>query len=241
LRRTYFKLRRWTLLTAALLALSATAGVGSASAAWTKVAVWQMNEPSGATTMSDSSGNNRDGKIGSLVDTGVASDTRLAYEWTAGSVDHHPREERLVIVNGRAFNPRRDAFAVTVSLLTNETDQNIIQKGQSNTNGGMWKIETRSDGHAVCNFRGPAGRAAVSSRVSVADGAWHTVRCIRRRGGVTVIVDDFLPRKQAGRTGRIANDTSVAIGGKLFCPVGPQNVSCQDYVGLLDRVIVKRR
>jgi hypothetical protein len=73
----------------------------------------------------------------------------------------------------------------------------------------------------------------------VADGAWHTVRCIRRRAGVTVIVDSFLPRTQDGRTGRIANHTRLAIGGKLFC--NPPNVSCQDYVGLLDRVVVRRK
>lgn len=239
MRRTYFTLRRWALLVAALLALSATAGVDSAFAGWTKVADWEMEEDSG-TTMSDSSGNDRDGNIGPLVDIHVPSDTSFAYKWTLDTVDHFPREERLVTVRSKALNPRRDAFAVTLRLRTTATGQNIIQKGQATTDGGMWKIETNSDGHAVCAFRGARGRAAISSRVSVADGAWHTVRCIRRRAGVTVIVDGFLPRTQDGRTGRIANATRLAIGGKLFCG-GPKNVSCQDYVGLLDRVVVKRR
>jgi hypothetical protein len=239
MRRTYFTLRRLALLVAALLMLSATAGVGSAFAAWTRVAQWEMNEDPGATTMLDSSGNGRTGNIGSLVVTGVPSDTRIAYRWTDATVNNPDREKRLVVVNRRALNPRRDAFSVTLSLQTTATGQNIIQKGQATTGGGMWKIETRSDGHAVCTFKGRAGRAAVSSRVSVADDEWHTVRCIRRRGGVTVIVDRFLPRTQDGRTGRIANDWPLTIGGKWRC--GSNNVSCQDYVGLLDRVVVKRR
>jgi hypothetical protein len=73
----------------------------------------------------------------------------------------------------------------------------------------------------------------------VSDDEWHTVRCVRRSKGVTVIVDGGQPRRQAGRTGKIANAFDLAIGGKLTC--NPPNVSCQYYVGQLDRVIVRRR
>jgi hypothetical protein len=240
LRRTYFTFRRWAVLTAALLGVTATAGVGSASAAWSRVAIWEMNETSG-TTMRDTSGHKRNAHIGSLVNIGVPDGTRVTYEWPSGTVNESQREERLVTVTNtttnRAFNPRRDPFAVTLWLKTDQADQNIIQKGQATTSGGNWKIETNSK-RATCFFRGSAGRGAVTSRIDVADGNWHTVKCIRRRTGVTIIVDDSLPRTEPGRTGLIANSWPLTIGGKWRC--GGTNVSCQDYVGRIDRIVISR-
>jgi hypothetical protein len=237
LRASSFASRRWALLVAVLLAANASAGVESAFGAWTKVAAWQMNEGVNATVMHDSSGNGRTGTIGSTVETGVVvSGTNKAYQWPADVdvVDNN----RLVKVNSRALNPRRDAFAVTIRLKTGVGENNnIIQKGQATTAGGMWKIDILN-GRIFCTFKGAAGRAAIGSRETVSDDAWHTVQCVRRRTGVTITVDGGVPRKQAGRTGRIANDWPLAIGGKLVCNAG--TVQCHYYVGLLDRAIVRR-
>jgi hypothetical protein len=231
---------------AALLVASASAGVESAFGAWTTVADWEMNEPStDAAIMHDSSGNGRYGRIGDAVETGVddpdfGNPANRAYEWPAPAPAVRD-DQRLVTVDRRAFNPRRDAFAVTLRLKTDAVDTNIIQKGQATTAGGLWKIEVDELGRAICFFRGSAGRRAVSSGPQlVNDNVWHTVRCERRRRSVSIIVDGGARRTQAGRTGRVANDVPVTIGGKFRCnpPGGP---SCQYYVGLLDRVVVRRR
>lgn len=239
LRASSFASRRWALLVAVLLAANAFAGVESAFGAWTKVAVWEMNEGPRATTMHDSSGAGRSGTIGSAVETGVVASDATGYRWPPENVDG-VHTERLVTVNRSALNPRRDAFRVTVRLKTSASarDQNILQKGQASTAGGMWKIEM-VNGRVVCTFKGSAGRAAIGSRLTVSDDVWHTVRCERRSRRVVITVDGGVPRTQAGRTGKIANAWPLSIGGKSIC--NPPAVLCQYYVGLLDRVIVRRR
>lgn len=227
-------LRRAALLIAALLVVSAAAGVEAASAAWTKVAIWEMNEAAGADVMQDSSGKHRTGIIGDQVTTGVV-DGFKGYQFTSG-----PKNiERLVLVASPALNPYRNVFKVFVRLKTTATGQNIIQKGQSNTAGGSWKIETDADGHVVCTFRGARGRGAVGSRGNLANGVWHGVTCIRRATEVVMIVDGGIPRKDPGRTGNIDNNADLTIGGKKSCTA--PNVSCQYYDGLLDRVAIRRK
>jgi laminin G domain protein len=230
-------LQRWVLLVAVLLAASAFVGVESAFAAWTKMAAWRMNEGPNDPIMHDTSGNHHWGLIGSAVETGVVvSGDNRAYRWPAGNVDG-ARPERLVKVkSNRALNPRRDAFAVVIRLFTGAGDQNILQKGQSKTAGGMFKIDMLR-GHVICTFKGGAGRAAIGSRQTVWDNAWHTVRCERRPTGVTIIVDGDAPRTQAGRTGWIANNWALVIGGKSVCG---GTVQCDYFVGLLDSVVVQR-
>lgn len=223
------------LVLAAVLAATATAGVASASAAWTKVAVWNMNEALGADVMHDSSGNHRSGIIGNLVTTGVVDGNFTGYRFTPGLKD----PERLVLVDRPPLNPYRSTFKVFFRLKTSATDQNIIQKGQSNTAGGSWKIETDPEGHVVCTFRGAAGRGAVGSRGNLADGNWHKIVCIRRPTEVVIIVGDGIPRRDPGRTGKIANAAELTIGGKKSCTAPA--VSCQYYDGLLDRVAVLKR
>jgi hypothetical protein len=229
-------LGRATLLIAALLAVSAAAGAGSASAAWTKVATWEMNEPANATVMIDSSGNHRSGQIGNLVETGVVNGNFKGYQFSAAGDKGDPNH--LVLVDRNAMNPRTDQFKVFLRFKSNELNQNIIQKGQANTAGGNWKIET-VDGHVVCSFRGSRGRDATSSRGVVTNGNWHRVLCIRRVTEVVLIVDGGIPRHDPGRTGNIDNEAVLSIGGKRSC--NAPNVSCEYFTGLTDRVAISRR
>jgi hypothetical protein len=229
-------LGRAALLIAALLAVSAAAGVGSASAAWTKVATWEMNEPPNATVMQDSSGFNRDGQIGNLVETGVDNGNFRGYQFDAAGDKGNPNH--LVLVDRKAMNPRTDQFKVFLRFKSNATDQNIIQKGQANTAGGNWKVETVA-GHVVCSFRGSRGRSATSSRGVVTNGNWHRILCIRRVTEVVLIVDGGIPRRDPGRTGKIDNDAVLSIGGKRSC--NAPNVSCEYFTGLTDRVAISRR
>jgi hypothetical protein len=226
------------LLIAGLLVASAAAGAKSASAGWIQIATWEMNEPAGThgiNAMKDSSGKpgDRDGDIGTLVTTGVVvSGTNKAYEFHSGPKD----ENRLVLVDNRVMNPFRHVFSVFVRFNTTTADGNIIQKGQSNTRGGSWKVEL-VNGRPVCSFRGAAGRGAISSRQVVADGAWHRVLCVRKRAEVSISVDGGFPRSEPGRTGNIENGAVLSIGGKRSCEA--VNVSCQYYDGKIDRVALR--
>jgi Laminin G domain len=193
-----------------------------------------MNEPPGAPTMQDSSGKNRDGTIGNMVTTGVVDGTHKGYQFADGPKDIN----RLVVVDHAALNAYKNVFKVFLRLKTTATDQNIIQKGQSNTPGGMWKIEMVS-GHVICTFKGAAGRGAVGSRGDLANDKWHGITCIRRGTEVVIIVDGGIPRHDPGRTGNIDNNADLTIGGKKSCTA--PNVSCQYYTGLLDRIAIRRR
>lgn len=195
-----------------------------------------MNEPSGATTMHDSSGSNLSGKIGSAVQTGVVVGGAKGYRWSSqNKAGLHP--ERLVTVSSSRLNPGTGTFAVTVRLRTGAGDQNIIQKGQSTTVGGMFKVDMVR-GYVNCVFKGSQGRVGVRSARTVWDGVWHTVRCKRRSTGVSITVDGGTARATSGATGNIANSSVLAIGGKSSC--NPPTVQCDYYVGLLDRALIAR-
>jgi hypothetical protein len=219
---------------AALLVGTAFAGASSSFAA--TVARWEMNEGAGARTMRDSSGSGLSGTIGSAVRTGVTAGGVTGYRWFSRNKDGR-RPERLVKVASSRLNPGRGGFAVIVRLRTVAGHQNIIQKGQARTAGGMFKVDMVR-GRVICLFKGSVGRVAIGSRRSLNDGVWHTVRCERRSGKVTITVDGGSRRTKLGRSGSIANSWALVIGGKLHCD--PPRVGCDYYVGLLDRAVVKR-
>jgi hypothetical protein len=233
-RHSCFGLGRWAGATVLLFAASATVGVSSGFGAL--VAAWEMNERPGATTMHDSSGSGLDGRIGSAVETGVVASGATGFRWRPDRSDGY-RPERLVTVASSRLNPRSDAFTVTIRMRTGAGNQNIIQKGQAHTAGGMFKVDMVR-GHVICLFKGSRGRVAIGSRQRVSDGAWHTVRCKRLGREVRVVVDG-VRRTNRGATGYIANNWALSIGGKRSCD--PPASECDYYVGLLDRATVKRQ
>jgi Ca2+-binding RTX toxin-like protein len=233
----FFLLRRSGLLIAVLLLASAF--LGRASAFGATIADWEMNEPPGATTMHDASGSNLNGTIGSAVVTGVVTDGATVYRWPSGNRWGSAHPERLIRVDSSLLNPGTADFVVVMRFQTTSTgDQNIIQKGQARTTGGMWKIPLFG-GRIGCNFLGSVHRSAVWSRDTVADGQWHTVRCERRSTGVTITVDGGTPKTNHTWTGSIANTWALSIGGKSQCD-GGVTVGCDYFVGSIDRIIVSR-
>jgi len=229
--------RRASLLGAVLLIATASPLVNATAAAAAVVADWEMNEPAGSTTMLDSSGSNLSGTIGSAVQTGVASGGETAYRWPGqNKAGYHP--ERLVTVGSSLLNPGTDDFAVTVRISTGAGDQNILQKGQANTAGGMFKIDMVK-GFVICMYKGSEGRRAVQSSQTVWDHAWHTIRCERRGTRVMLTIDGGTPRTIVGPTGNIANNKVLSIGGKAACD-GGITVQCDYYVGLVDKAVVER-
>jgi hypothetical protein len=85
--------------------------------------------------------------------------------------------QRLVQVPHNArLNPGTGDFAVEVRLRTTHSFGNVIQKGQSGSAGGYFKLQ-QPNGKISCLFRGSAGSSTASSGTTrVNDGQWHTVR-----------------------------------------------------------------
>jgi hypothetical protein len=231
------RLHRWGLVTTVLLLVSASFGAASAYGA--VIADWEMNEPAGATTMHDSSGSGLSGTIGSAVVTGVVTNGAVGYRWPSENRWGTSHPERLVKVSSSQLNPGTQNFTVIMRFYTASTgDQNIIQKGQAKTGGGMWKIPLFG-GKVGCNFLGVERRSAVWSNQTVADNQWHTVRCDRRTTGVTLTLDGGTPKTNHNWTGSISNTWPLTIGGKLKCD-GGVTVGCDYFVGRIDSIVVLR-
>jgi hypothetical protein len=227
------------------IALSAVASgalavaLAPAAAASTSVADWEMTDSPGASTMADSSGNGLDGSVGSTVKTGVHVPGALGFGFRFPFAGHTTLDPgRLVTVaddspSSNILNPGTRDFAITWRMRTRQPFGNIIQKGQSATPGGYFKIQA-PNGIVQCLFRGAGGSRAVGSGQKLNDGAWHTITCRRSSTGVTMTVDGRAPRSSAGPTGTISNRFPLSIGGKVSC--NQTTVSCDYYVGDLDYV-----
>ncbi len=201
-----------------------------------------MNEAAGATQMTDSSGNDRHGAIGSGVITGASFAGATAYRWPFASPTLPPaKPERIVTVpHDPALNPGTQDYAVTLRYRTTQPFGNIIQKGQGGAPGGYWKIENPS-GYLTCVFRGvaPGGgwnRKEVVSPTKLNDGAWHTVRCERIGTQLRLWVDGALVATAGGAVGSITNDRPISIAGKLNC--NQETISCDYFTGDIDFVTI---
>ena len=223
---------------AAVLA-AATVVLGTATtadaAATGPVAIWQLNEPAGATTMIDSSGHGLHGSIGNEVVTGLSISGATGYRFSRLPPDTPPPHPQHVIKvpDNAALDPGSRDYAVTVRLRTTHKFGNIVQKGQATVAGGNFKLQIPS-GKLQCMFRGSADTILVSSPRALNDGNWHTVRCTRSKNDVTLVVDGATVARRSGWTGPIANTWPLSIGGKTGCD--QVAVGCDYYAGDLDLV-----
>jgi hypothetical protein len=204
------------------------------------VATWQMDEPAGAATMVDSSGNGIDGTIGAHVQTGVAlSGGGTGYRFPFLQPNTPPADpDHLVVVKDDArLNPGSGNFAVELRMRTTHSFGNVIQKGQAGSAGGYWKFQQPS-GKITCLFRGSLGSSTgTSGTVRVNDGAWHTVRCERTSTSVVMTVDGVVTSRNHNPTGTIANTRPMTIAGKLNCD--QVNVTCDYFAGDIDYVRIQ--
>lgn len=226
------------LATSALTAAPVASGA-SALAPVTQVH-YEMNEPAGATTMVDTSGNglnapiNQDG-----LDTGVDYNGSTGYFWARKGPNSLPvAPERIIQVADNPFlDPRGDTFTVEIRYRTQENFGNIIQKGQSASVGGQWKIQNPM-GLPSCLFKSPSGQAGVRSTINLSDNLWHTLTCVRTPTRVTMYIDGVFHKRRIANTGTIDNKVAMTIGGKINCD---QVVTTCDYFsGMIDYVKLTR-
>lgn len=224
-------------LSGAALALSA-AGLAAAppASAAGPVALWQMDEPAGATRMVDTSGHGHTGAIGSVVRPATALEGERGYFFplTSNGSGTADRQRLVVVPDAPGLDPGTGTYTVTVSVRFGPAAnyRNLLQKGQSGQAGGYYKLEV--DGGAVrCVFRGSAGQAGVSTG-ALDDKHFHTLVCRRTSSGVTISVDGRQVGSRTAPTGSIANSAPLVVGGKYSCDV--VHVECDYFTGTVQKL-----
>jgi hypothetical protein len=225
-------------MTAATIVVGAATPAGASSVH--TVALWEMNESSGAGTMADESGHGFRGSIGHEIGTGVRADGATGYRFTKLPPDTPPAHPRhLVTVPDSAdLDPGNRDYAVTVRLRTTYQFGNVIQKGQATVTGGNFKMQI-PNGIVQCLFRGSASQVIVTAPRAINDGHWHTAGCQRTGSGVGLWIDGSRVAYRSGWTGRIDNSWPLSIGGKTDCD--QVEVGCDYYAGDIDYAEIDAR
>ena len=190
----------------------------------TVVAIWHMDEPSGAVTMADSAGTGgtNNGKIGGTVTTGepgLVSGNAYSFGGATSYVE---------VADNGSLDPGAQDMTVSATVRTvggtmPDDSYDLVRKGLTTTAGGDWKMEIkRASNPAVgklnCVFKGVMadGRRVPVARianVNLNDGLQHTVTCKKTPSSVQAIVDGrtFTTSKV---TGWIDNNAGVIVGAK---------------------------
>ncbi|BCY07792.1 LamG domain-containing protein [Actinoplanes sp. L3-i22] len=110
--------------------------------------------------------------------------------------------------------PIRYGAGVLLSPAETSSGENILQKGYS-TGGGQYKLQVDGvSGKPSCGFGDDTVHLA-RSRVSVADGNWHSLECRRTGPTLSILVDD-VPQTSVPVPATLAVDTTspLTVGGK---------------------------
>jgi len=233
------------LLVGTPLTTSATAGapaapLAAAAAAASVTASFQMNEPAGATVMTDSSGNGNHGEIDpSGVQSGATYDGATGYNWVRRPPEQYPTSpERVIQVDDDLdLEPGDQPFTIEIRYRTKEKFGNITQKGQSTTRGGQWKIQN-PQGIPSCLFKGSLGRVATGAKTPLNDNQWHTLTCVRTSSSVTMYVDGVYRNRKNGSTGTIDNRIRMTVGGKINCD--QIETTCDYFSGQIDYITITK-
>jgi hypothetical protein len=231
---------RRRLLAVVIAAFTLLVGSVASAQASTVLALWNMNESPGATVLVDSGPNGLNGTIGSHITLNGAYHTfPHITRGTGGTVD----PQHLDVVKSTLLNPGTSDFIVTVRLLIPSVAAslgNVMQKGQTGTPGGFWKIQLDGgNGRVLCEFVSPTGSGGIRSAQVIADNQWHTVTCERSATAVTTTVDG-VARTIAKTVGNIVNTQPLSIGGKSNCSATP-NHDCDYFIGSIDYVEIQTR
>ncbi len=209
------------------------------------VASWQMNEAKGSTVLVDSGPNHLNGTIGKTVTLGGGVHSYPAVKrGVGGTVD----PQHLDVVNSALLNPGTADFVVTVRLRIPSIAAsfgNVMQKAQSGSPTGFWKIELDGgNGRVFCGFRsvvnGVTTSGGIRSPILVADNAWHIVTCERGPGFVSTTVDGHVTMQANHPTGAIVNNVPLTIGGKANCNATAAHL-CDYFTGQIDYVQISTK
>jgi hypothetical protein len=186
---------------------------GTAEAA-TTAALWHMSD---RTTLVDSSGNGNNGTANNI--TLVQGTSGMGYHFNGqNSVATVPTSPSLNPGTANLRITARVRFSVVPSASV--VDYDLVRKGLAGTAGGDWKMEIFPPspgsplGTAYCQFQDVnRTQASIRDTRNLADGAWHTISCVKTATQIKVIVDG-VSRSAPARLGSISNNKPLTIGAK---------------------------
>lgn len=167
----------------------------------------------------------------------VAFPVRCAANATAANC----RRALLQGTNDADLNPGTNPFRFGASVLIAKSQiknsSNVMQKGVVSAES-QWKLQIgEAKGRAQCVIvgRGSAKPYIVRSTVSVVDGRWHQVTCMRTATGLYIFVDGV-------RHGVVAVPATVSISNARPLRLGAPNLALDSdsFNGYLDDVFVVR-
>jgi hypothetical protein len=209
--------------------VGAVAGFGPAAGASTPVAVWHMDEPAGAATMTDAV----DSHHGSLqnVETGVPGFQNTGYRFNGSS-------SVAVVPASSDFNPGNAdfSFIVHVNFTTVPSATVVDYDLLRGPTQGAYKLEivarnNRTKAKALCFFKGSSAKATLVAGPHLADGRWHTLECRKTSSAIQLVVDGAVFTKTAS-VGTLTNTGPVSLGAKSYRGGGDW------YQGLMDEVSI---
>lgn len=224
-------MRTWGrfLIGAALSAVPVLAFAGPAEAAATTRALYHMDDPS---RLVDSSGLGNNGTT-----TGITSVTG-----SSGKGYHFNGKTSVATVrDSNTLDPGTATLRVTAHVRfttppsSSVGDYDLVRKGLAGTTGGYWKMEifppyAGGPGTAFCQYQDAAKKSAsIRSSRNLADGAWHTITCIKTATNIQLVVDGTTTSKSVALAS-ISNSSAMSIGAK---PGGGDR-----YLGDMDEVSV---
>lgn len=195
-------------------------------------------------TVHDASGSGNDGTVAvanggkiSLVDSG-STGHGAAYP-SRCLVAGCPRAV-ISVKDDADLDPESASFVygARLRLWPGQTSKggNVVQKGLFDEVGGQWKLQV--DGYAgkpSCVISGTKSRVILWSNLSVADGAWHIVKCRRIGREVTLFIDGKVRAQGFQAVGTVSNRAPVRVGGRDTAITNDQ------YFGQLDEVFFRLR
>lgn len=219
------------LLALAAGAVAFTVATAPAGAASTPVAVWHLDETSGASATDAVSG-----LTGSLhnVTVGVPGFAGSAYRFDG-------RSSYVDVPSSPRLNPGTAPIQFTAHVRytvtppkTSTTDYDVLRKGTASDSAQFYKLEIRTDNRAVCRFVGSKTTKSgilVHAGPRLNDGRWHTITCTKTSTKISLDVDGRTYSKR-GRVGSISNSGPLTMGAK------PGRRFTDFYNGDLDEVSV---
>lgn len=209
-------MRTWTrIAVASLAALAPVLTLADpAAAALTTVADWQME--STQTMVDGSSGGNNGTPFGISATDGS---TGSGYHFE-GSLNSH-----VEVPDNGTLNPDLADYRVSLHVRFTAApsaavgDYDLIRKGLKTTSGGDWKIEilTSSTGAANprCWWSDGTNAQSIRGNQDLADGAWHTITCVKTSSANSLIVDGAtISATPKVPIGAITNTAPVVVGQK---------------------------
>lgn len=131
----------------------------------------------------------------------------------------------------------------TSSGSASDNGDNLIQRGLWNTTG-QYKIELDRS-RVTCRVKGAAGAVQVTNPKVIQRGQWHTARCERSGGKITVVVTSPNgERVKASRTGKIGDvafpqHIKLSAGGKVGGDGKPLASASDQFNGAIDNIHVR--